>query len=76
MADLNIDDSAGTIPLPVSDNILNEEEMKSSESGYDEAWGTRRRLALIALCRSKEQLVKGFSDGGADGADTLLSVIE
>lgn len=37
-------------------------------------WGEKRRLALIVLARTRQQLATGF--GSASGPDTLLELIE
>lgn len=54
------------------DAVVTQEQIQGYERSQDEMWGTKRRVAMIALSRSKKQLIKGFGDG----VETLIEMID
>lgn len=55
------------------DSLLTDTQVQEFEANQTH-WGEKRRIALIVLARTKEQLVTGF--GGGSGPDALLELIE
>lgn len=55
------------------DRIFTDEQVNEFEAAQTE-WGPKRRCALIALARTRQQLVDGFGSG--DGPDVLLEMID
>lgn len=53
---------------------LTDDQVQEYESTQNELWGSKRRLAMIALSRSKTDLVKGF--GKDKRADSLFEAID
>jgi hypothetical protein len=54
--------------------LVTEAQIEESEREYNSIWGMRRRVMLISLARSRDQLLEGFGSG--DGPDTLLNMVE
>jgi hypothetical protein len=54
--------------------LLTEAEVMEYEATQDEIWGTRRRMALAALMRSKAQLSEGQSE--SDHGELHLAMAE
>ncbi|WP_341645429.1 hypothetical protein [Thauera sp. SDU_THAU2] len=52
--------------------VLTADDVRSSESGYEASWGDRRRLMMLSLTRSSEQLRVG--GGGPDVRALLLEM--
>lgn len=68
----------GDLQIPDIDfgSIITDEQIYAIEKEHKEdTWGEARRLTLIALRRSRAELVDGFSST-ADGRDTLLNLID
>ncbi len=54
------------------DSVLTDEDVEKFEAQQPE-WGPKRRVALITLARTRQQLVDGFGSG--EGPDVLLEMI-
>ena len=54
--------------------VLTDAQINDYEATQARVWGIKRRVTLLALARSRQQLVDGF--GKANGPDTLLEIIE
>ena len=68
------DDELASIGLHNFDPVLTTEQLEAFEHEQSTIWRPKRRLALIALTRSKDQLVKGCAEGS--GIDTLFEMVE
>jgi len=60
----------GRIPF---DSLLSDEDVEKFEAQQPE-WGVQRRVTLITLARTRQQLIDGFGDG--DGQDMLFEMID
>lgn len=54
---------------------LTQDELNESEAQYNETWGVKRRITLLALSRSKADLVLNFGKQ-ENGPDVLMEMIE
>jgi hypothetical protein len=51
------------------------QQLHDSEVGYDELWRPKRRIALLALTRTKADLVASFTKSDS-GPELLMEMIE
>lgn len=54
---------------------LTQDQINKIESDYNETWGVKRRITLLALSRSKAELVLNFGQL-EDGADVIMEMID
>lgn len=55
--------------------LLTESQVFESEAKYNETWGVKRRITMMSLARSRDQLLSGC-EGNEEGAEVLLDMIE
>ena len=56
--------------------VFTQEQVLSFEAANNETWGVNRRLMMMALARSSEQLTAAFADSAEDNGDTLFALID
>ena len=56
--------------------VFTKEQVLSFEAAHNETWGVNRRLMMMALARSSEQLTAAFADSAEDNGDTLFALID
>ena len=54
--------------------IFTNEQNSNFEQEYDKTWGTKRRLLMITLSRSSEELITAFD--GDEGTEVMTSLME
>lgn len=58
--------------LPKFQPVFTEDQVRQMEADYNESWGVRRRLVMIALARTAAQLAEGFAHIDGDAYSALL----
>lgn len=64
---------AVTPKLPEFEPVFTDEQVRQMEADYNESWGEKRRLVMIALTRTPAQLVEGFTHLSGDAFEELLA---
>lgn len=54
---------------------LSVEQFRQSESEYNRTWGVQRRMMLLTLTRTKDELAQGFRDA-ADAGEFVAQMLE
>ena len=56
--------------------VFTKEQGMSFEAAYNGTWGVNRRLMMMTLASSSEQLITAFADSVEDNDDTLITLID
>lgn len=62
---------------PKFDPVFTDEQLQSFEENHNETWGVKRRITMMALSRTSDQLIDGFSSLVAEGnSDSFFALLE
>lgn len=73
--DTTTDDEITSMALMDFEPSLTMEQLDQIEANYNETWGVKRRITLLALTRSKAELVLNLSKSD-NGIDVAMEMID
>jgi len=63
------------VECPDFEAVFTKAQVLSFEETHNETWGVNRRLMMMTLARSSDQLLAGFADSAEDNGDVLFALI-
>mgnify|MGYP001603806160 CR=1 FL=1 len=62
--------------IPNFKPLLTKEQVFEAEAKHNETWGVNRRLTMITLSRTRDELIEGFASIATNNGDAFIELIE